>query len=827
MAIIVPIVSAFDSKGLDKAIREIQRAKGGFDKFVAGTAAIGESFKKTGQSLTRNITGPLAVAGGAAAKLSIDFDSSMTKIVSLVGIAATEVDGMRQSVLKLSGETGKGPKELADGLFVLTSAGLRGNDALSALEQSAKASASGLGETNDIARAVAGAMSAYGSDVVDAARATDVITATARAGNFEVSQFSGALGRVLPFAQQAGASLEDVGGAVALLTRTNGDAAQSVTQIQALLRAFVVPSMEAQKALSNVGLSAGDLRAAISTDGLPAALEMLDKKLGGNREQLGRVLGSSEAASAAFQILEADAESIAGTFGSTARAAGATNDAFNITAETAGFKMQKSLNELKIVAIELGDTLVPFVEKFSDAIGRATESFKNMSPRQQDLLVKFGALLAIMGPLIILLGTFLTSMSKIVAILGATSAALGFNATMFKKNTIAAGEATVAVTIFGRAARVAMAGTGIGLLIVLAAELIMKMTGLGNETTKTADKSVEAGARMRNSFAGMQDEIDATREKNAALARELALGKQESRDAARSRGRNQAPVTSLDNLFGDIDLPTYNSSASTKSDKAAAKMAAEVAKQTKAVTAALDKMNGKLTTAREKLKAAQEAYANFKNGISDSIKGILNFGDIAKEESGTFLENLRKQANGVVEFSTKVKKLIAMGLSETGIQQVLAAGAQAGGKIADELIAGGAAAISETNELLSTVQSAAEMLGKAGADEFYQAGITQGEAMVNGIVAAIKNAGFAMSGGNAVLPKKLQAALSSGKLTAGQSTELTNLVARSKDVNTKSDMILNITVNAGMGADGQVIGREIVDAIKRYERVSGPVFASA
>ena len=36
----------------------------------------------------------------------------------------------------------------------------------------------------------------------------------------------------------------------------------------------------------------------------------------------------------------------------------------------------------------------------------------------------------------------------------------------------------------------------------------------------------------------------------------------------------------------------------------------------------------------------------------------------------------------------------------------------------------------------------------------------------------------------------------------------------------------NITVNAGMGANGTQIGKEIVDAIKRYERSSGPVFAS-
>ena len=36
----------------------------------------------------------------------------------------------------------------------------------------------------------------------------------------------------------------------------------------------------------------------------------------------------------------------------------------------------------------------------------------------------------------------------------------------------------------------------------------------------------------------------------------------------------------------------------------------------------------------------------------------------------------------------------------------------------------------------------------------------------------------------------------------------------------------NITVNAGMGTNGAEVGREIVSAIKRYERTSGQVFAS-
>jgi hypothetical protein len=110
MAIIVPIVSAWDSKGLNKAIRDIQRAEGAFNKFVVGTEAIGTSMKNTGKSLAMNVTAPLALAGGAAAKLTMDFDSSMTKIVSLVGLGADEVDSMRESVLKLAGNTGKAPQ---------------------------------------------------------------------------------------------------------------------------------------------------------------------------------------------------------------------------------------------------------------------------------------------------------------------------------------------------------------------------------------------------------------------------------------------------------------------------------------------------------------------------------------------------------------------------------------------------------------------------------------------------------------------------------------------------------------------------------------------
>jgi hypothetical protein len=38
---------------------------------------------------------------------------------------------------------------------------------------------------------------------------------------------------------------------------------------------------------------------------------------------------------------------------------------------------------------------------------------------------------------------------------------------------------------------------------------------------------------------------------------------------------------------------------------------------------------------------------------------------------------------------------------------------------------------------------------------------------------------------------------------------------------------INLTVNAGMGTQGAEVGRQIVEAIRSYERSSGRVFAGA
>lgn len=522
-----------------------------------------------------------------------------------------------------------------------------------------------------------------------------------------------------------------------------------------------------------------------------------------------------------------------------------------------------------------GEALLPaalsvvtaFNEQLLPAIGRVVEAikFQGAEGGLKTLAVEVSNLITNLD------GTAKAVKNVILLFLGIKTVIPLVNALRASWITVTAtiGATATATQIATGVMKRALISTGIGALIVAAGYLASKIydVAIASQATDKEIRFMESnGTKAFKNMSQTAELMNGKIAMNIVTLNAVQLAATRASDAIdnaniRKVKSGQVPV------YNPVDVPGTGGSggsggggggaskAAKKAAKDAAAMAKLVADATKRATAALTKMNDKLTAAREKLAQAKEAFATFRDGVRDSITGLLNFGDAANAETGTFLENLRKQAAGIVSFASKVQTLIKMGLSETAIQQVLAAGAVAGGKIADELIAGGASAIAETNALVASVNTAATQLGQQGATAFYQAGITQGQAMVNGILAAIQKSGFRIVGGFAALPKHLQKALNAGSLTKAQIKELNTLLsgvpalAEGGIVNKPTLALIgeagpeavvplskmggsqgntyNINVNAGMGTNGAQVGREIVDAIKKYERVSGPIFMSA
>jgi TP901 family phage tail tape measure protein len=383
---------------------------------------MGQSLESTGKSLSKNVTLPIVGIGAAALAVSKDFDTSMTRIQALVGLSAQEVDGMRDSVRELAGQTARSPGELAEALFFVTSAGLRGKDALEALEFSAKASAIGLGDTKVVADLVTSAMNAYGSEVLNAQAATDALTMAVRLGKLEPSQLAGAMGQVLPIASAMGVSFQDVGAAFAAMSRTGTNANVAATQLRGIMNTILSPTQQARDALKDVGLSAEGLQQSLRDKGLLATLEDIVVAFDGNVTATEQVFGNVRALSGVMDMLGSNVEDTREIFAGMNDALGVTDEAFAIMSETAQFKFDQAMTDVKDTLLEVGQVILPVfaqaMEKASGIVRRVREAFANLSPAQKQFVIGLAGAAAAVGPVLIVVGKLFKAVGSIIPVVG-------------------------------------------------------------------------------------------------------------------------------------------------------------------------------------------------------------------------------------------------------------------------------------------------------------------------------------------------------------------------------------------------------------------------
>jgi len=379
---------------------------------------VGRQLEGLGKTLSAGVTAPLVAVGVASTKMATDFESSMSKIVGLVGESQVQVDQWSAELLKLGPALGKSPKELAEGMYFVTSAGLKGAEAMRVLTAAARASAAGLGDTATVADAVTSAVNAYGSASLDAGKATGILVAAVREGKASAESFAPVLGALLPAAADAGIGFDEVAASLAAMTRVGAPAAEAATALRAILTTIKKPSVDAVKALDGIGLSVGGLQSMLDERGLWATLQHLKVAFDENGVAMTEVFGNVRALTGVLSLTGGEAEKTAGIF---SRLAQTTEKdliaAFETAAGTSAFKLAQVLSSIKVSAIQLGNVLTPIVipaaERLGAAIRAATDAFGGMSPQLQKVVVVIAGIAAAIGPVIVAVGAFALAVGTI------------------------------------------------------------------------------------------------------------------------------------------------------------------------------------------------------------------------------------------------------------------------------------------------------------------------------------------------------------------------------------------------------------------------------
>jgi TP901 family phage tail tape measure protein len=428
--------------------------------------AVGRRSAQVGGFITRNISLPLALAGAESVKLASQFDASIGKIAGLTGQSVAGVQQLRQAALDLAGKQNTaGPRELADGMYFLASAGLKTADVLKSIKPIATGAAVGLGSVDEVARLVAQTMNTYGVANLSAAHSVDILTATITKGLLPPQELATALGRVVPIARSSGVSFSQVGANIAILTREGLSANLAVTGLRAELQTFAKAQPQVQKALLSTGTTISAVQESIATKGLfptlvalrhrfeadfgkvqsdvftkqtvsqlksgglqfEEAIKEVRAKLGGAQNttlvQLSHLFPNVRALTAFLIQTGAQLQNnqkIAAFLAATDKNVGATlQRAYQQRlAKDPSFALKQQLAQLQVVGVELGNKLLPPLVRLGEGVLGLVKGFEHLNPVIKGFLGHLALSAVVAGPLISIFGRLTQAGSGVVSLYG-------------------------------------------------------------------------------------------------------------------------------------------------------------------------------------------------------------------------------------------------------------------------------------------------------------------------------------------------------------------------------------------------------------------------
>ena len=436
-------VSLNEYKSRLKEVNEqLKFGKASIEEYTEKVQKAGEKVKNAGSGMTKTVTAPILAAGAASAKMAMDFEDSMAKVSTIADATEVPMDEMQKAILNLSNQTGISSEEIAQNIYDSISAGQKTGDAVNFVSNSTKLAKAGFADAGAALDVLTTIMNAYGLKASEVTNVSDMLIQTQNLGKTTVADLASSMGKVIPTANAYGVSLDELCAGYAIMTANGVATAESTTYMNGMLNELrvsdtVVPDFPSSFSttymngmLNELGKSGTTVSETLkektgktfkelmdSGMSLSDVLKIISDAATENNKSFGDMWSSSEAGKAGMILLGDSAENFNGVLEQMQNSAGATNTAFE-KLDTNSTKIKKATNELKNDAIDLGTTLMeelaPIIENIAEKISQFTEWFNGLSESEKQMIIQIGLIVAAIGPLLIVLGTVVSSGAKII-----------------------------------------------------------------------------------------------------------------------------------------------------------------------------------------------------------------------------------------------------------------------------------------------------------------------------------------------------------------------------------------------------------------------------
>lgn len=372
---IATLETGVDLKGLDKGISQSKQKTEGFLSQVKTGFA-----NKFGMSAA-----DAAISAAKAVKEFADqsieefqtFEKSMSEVFTLMpGITQDAMGKMEDDVLAFSAQVGRQTDETIPALYQAISAGVPPENVFDFLQVASDAALGGVTDLETAVDGITSVTNAYGTEVLSAANASDVMFTAVKLGKTDFEQLSSSLFNVIPTAASLGISFEDVAAQLAVLTGQGVPTSVATTQLR---QAFIEASKGGTKLSNAIQDLTGKSFTDLIADGHTSAEIFQALRRSMPEQEFKDLFGSVEALNAVLGVTGPNANKTAAAMLEMENASGATAAAAETMSQSYEHLQNETAAAKEQLMIMVGEGLVPG--------SRALEEFK------RDTLLLVGALL--------------------------------------------------------------------------------------------------------------------------------------------------------------------------------------------------------------------------------------------------------------------------------------------------------------------------------------------------------------------------------------------------------------------------------------------------
>ncbi|MDY6341487.1 MAG: phage tail tape measure protein [Lachnospiraceae bacterium] len=422
------------------------------------------------------------------------------------------IDKIKQGTIDLSNQLGVAVGDISEAQYQAISAGASTENSLNLVKVAAMSAKAGF---TDTATAVDGLTTIYNSFGMSGAYAYEKISnemlKTQNYGKTTYGDLAGSLGRVTPTASAAGMSLEEVMTSMAVLTKNGIATSEAASGLKAALSNIIKPTTDAKAAADALGIEfdtnaikskgwAGflaDIKSKISeaapqyaalsdklaeTEKKMSSLEKAGKKSSESykalktqakeyQNQMDAMAGANNSTISGFasmfgsvealnSIMVLTSDSGAADYQKFLKDMGSDSDVLQESYEkmlTPSEKMSIAMNKLKNDGVQIGEKLMPMFEKIIGYVDKLADAYNDLTPAQQDQIIKFAMMAAAAGPMITAFGKIVSTVGTVGGGLSKFHGAVTKAAAGFKGASSAAGFLKVALGAIASPAAIVIA----------------------------------------------------------------------------------------------------------------------------------------------------------------------------------------------------------------------------------------------------------------------------------------------------------------------------------------------------------------------------------